>query len=79
MSTVTDELLTYRQVARIFAVSTLTVRRWAQAGELPSLRLGAGTIRFRRSDVNAFIERAQQERAQQERAAMTAQTMPSIT
>jgi excisionase family DNA binding protein len=54
---VTDspELLTAAEVAKTLRVSTMTVYRWGQNGTLPSITVG-GTIRFRRSDVDALLE-----------------------
>ena len=55
MQNVQNELLTRRQVAELFQVSPLTVIKWESAGKLPALRLGAGSVRYRREDVQAFI------------------------
>jgi excisionase family DNA binding protein len=37
--------------------SVQTVYSFVNAGKLPAVRLGAKTLRFRRSDVEKFIER----------------------
>jgi excisionase family DNA binding protein len=58
MPTVTNELLTRKDVARLFQVSPLTVIRLQEAGKLPAVTLGAGSIRYRRSDVEAFIQQS---------------------
>jgi excisionase family DNA binding protein len=58
MSTVTTELLTRKQVAALFQVSTPTIIRLEDAGKLPALRLGAGSVRYKRSDVENFISSA---------------------
>lgn len=58
MPTITDELLTRADVARLFKVSPLTVIRLEAAGKLPALRIGAGSVRYLRSDVARFIEQA---------------------
>ena len=55
MSTITEELLTRKDVAKLFQVSTLTVIRLEAAGKLPAVRLGAGTVRYRKSDIERFI------------------------
>jgi len=57
MPTITETLLTRKQVAALFQVSTLSVIRLEQAGSLPAIRLGAGSVRYRRSDVEAFIRK----------------------
>jgi excisionase family DNA binding protein len=49
------ELLTRKDVAELFQVTTMTVFRLEQDGKLPAIRLGAGTVRYRRSDVEKFI------------------------
>lgn len=55
MSTVTEQLLTRKQIAALFQVSPLTVIRLEQAGKLPAIRLGAGSVRYRKSDVERFV------------------------
>ena len=52
------ELMTRPQVARLFQCSLPTVLRWQRAGKLRAIKLGAGSIRYRRTDVEAFLERA---------------------
>jgi len=49
------ELLTRKDVAELFQVSTLTVIRLENDGKLPAIRLGAGSVRYRKSDVEALI------------------------
>jgi excisionase family DNA binding protein len=56
MTTVTTDLLTRADVAKLFGVSVLSVIRMQAAGKLPAVRLGAATIRYKRSDVLAYIE-----------------------
>ena len=43
-------------VARFFAVSDETVRKWMRAGKLPYFRTPGGQIRFSREVVVAFKE-----------------------
>lgn len=52
------ELMTRKQVAELFQVSPLTVIRLEQAGKLPAVKVGAGSIRYKRTDVEKFIEQA---------------------
>jgi excisionase family DNA binding protein len=55
---VTDRLLTTREVAAFLGVSPETVlRRW-RAGELPGYRLGSNVLRFRESEIEAWLESA---------------------
>jgi len=42
-----EELLTARTLAERLKVRPATVLRWARNGELPSIRLPGGAIRFR--------------------------------
>ena len=52
----TDRLLTAREVADWLGLSTETVlRRW-RAGELPGFRLGSNVLRFRESELEAWLE-----------------------
>jgi excisionase family DNA binding protein len=55
MPTITELLLTRKQVAAIFQVSPPTIIRLENEGKLPAVRLGAGSVRYRREDVEKFI------------------------
>ena len=48
-------LLRIRDVAGLLGISTSTVQRMAADNTLPSCRPTQGTLRFRRTDVEAFI------------------------
>jgi predicted DNA-binding transcriptional regulator AlpA len=51
----TDPLLTARDVAGLLGLSIASVlRRW-RAGELPGFRLSSNVLRFRRSDIDAWL------------------------
>lgn len=50
----TPELLTAQEVGDAFRVSPSTISRWRKAGVLDSIKVG-GTLRFRRSDVEALL------------------------
>jgi excisionase family DNA binding protein len=57
---VSDEILDYKQVARLMRVSQKTVERLALGGELPSSKLGDSPHArrvFLRSEVMAYITR----------------------
>lgn len=43
-------------VARLTSTSANTVKKWAKEGHLAGIRLPNGYWRFRRVDVDAFIE-----------------------
>ena len=49
-------LLTAREVAADLGVEFRTVLKWAKAGELPAFRLPSGALRFRESDLDAWLE-----------------------
>ena len=52
------DLLTAAEVADLCRVTKTTVFRWVAAGDLEALRLGARVIRFRRTDLDRFIDAA---------------------
>lgn len=51
-----EPLMTTAEVAEMLRVSSLTVRLWVAGGQLKSLRAGK-KHRFRRSDVEEFLNR----------------------
>ena len=61
-----EEILDVKEVARILRVSTRTVIRLAERGELVSFKIG-DLWRFRRSDVNDYVQQQIQRRQQGER------------
>jgi excisionase family DNA binding protein len=50
-----DELLTTEEVADLFKVSRLTVRRWCATGALPAIKFGHGW-RISRSRLDRLIQ-----------------------
>jgi len=59
MSAASAEPLRTREVAEALGVSTQTVRRFADAGVLPAIRLTPRSPRrFREEDVRRLLERA---------------------
>lgn len=52
----TDEILTVVEVATLLKVADKTVYTMAQKGEIPAFKV-RGQWRFRRSDINAWIEK----------------------
>ena len=50
-----EALLTRKQVAALFCVSTQTIIRLQIAGKLPTVRIGAASVRYKRSDVEKLI------------------------
>jgi len=53
----TGDLMTDEQTAAILAVEPRTLRLWRNTRGLPFIRISSKVIRFRRSDVNAWLER----------------------
>ena len=51
-----DELLTRDDVAKLLKISLVTIYRLTKEGELPAVR-GKRFVRYRRSDVEDFINR----------------------
>ncbi len=50
-----EDLMTRRQVASLFRVTSAVVAKWAQRGRLPEVRNEAGRPRYRRTDVEALF------------------------
>jgi len=51
-----DEMMTRREVAYLFRVTSAAVATWARRGRLAEVRNEAGQPRYRRSDVEALLE-----------------------
>jgi predicted site-specific integrase-resolvase len=58
-----DDLMTRRQVAYLFRVTSAAVATWARRGRLPEVRDEAGRPRYRRADVDALMRRGFRPRA----------------
>ena len=52
----TERLLTTREVAEFLGLSPETVLRRYRRGELPGFRLASNVLRFRESEVEAWLE-----------------------
>jgi excisionase family DNA binding protein len=53
---VTDRLLRAREVSELLGISAGTVLDWLQDGKLPGFRLSSRAVRFRESEVMAWLE-----------------------
>ena len=54
------QFLTIEDLMTMFKVSEVTIGRWVKAGTIPApVRLGRRAIRWRASDLEAFITTAQ--------------------
>ena len=49
-------LLTYDQAADLLNVSTSTLRRITEAGDIPHILIGQRSVRFHRDDVDGYID-----------------------
>ena len=58
-----EDLMTRRQVASMFGVTSAAVASWARRGRLPEVRNEAGRPRYRRSDVEALFRSGMRRRA----------------
>jgi hypothetical protein len=62
-----EDLMTRRQVAYLFRVTSSAVAAWARRGRLPEVRDESGKPRYRRADVEALfrngVSRGRNERA----------------
>lgn len=63
----TDEILTLLEVAQLLKVAEKTVYTMAQKGELPAFKVG-GQWRFRRTDLDAWIDAKTRRAAGQEQS-----------
>ena len=59
-----DEIMTLKEVARLLKVAKKTVYTMAQRKEMPAFKV-RGQWRFRREDIDRWIERQQNERAEE--------------
>jgi len=50
-----EDLMTRKQVAALFRVTSAAVATWARRGRLPEVRNEAGRPRYRRADVEALF------------------------
>jgi excisionase family DNA binding protein len=59
---VSERLLGTRDVAELLDLSCETVLRWHRSGKLPGgRRLGSNVLRFRESEIEAWLERTRRE------------------
>lgn len=52
-----EELLTAEEVAKILHVSPSAVFKWAKRGTIPFYRIHEKCLRFRKGDIEAFVEK----------------------
>ena len=51
-----ERLLTARELAGLLGMSASTILDWHEAGRIPSFKLPTGPVRFRASEVEAWLE-----------------------
>jgi excisionase family DNA binding protein len=54
-----DRLLNVAQTSEILGVHMMQIYKYAKTGELKPVRISKRSIRFKQSDINAFIEQRQ--------------------
>ena len=59
-----DDILTRRDVARLFGVTSAAVATWARRGRLPEVRNETGLPRYRRADVEKLLDSVSRRAAQ---------------
>ena len=53
-----DRLLTRREAAEFLGMRTQTLAKWAVSGQhLPMVKVGSRSVRYKLSDLVAFVER----------------------
>ena len=54
-------MVTMNEVTQLLCVTRRTLERWVEMGQFPQpVRLGAKIVRFRRTDVEAYLRKQQQ-------------------
>jgi excisionase family DNA binding protein len=56
----TERLMTAQEVSELVSVSRSTILDWHQAGVIPSYRLNGRAVRFRSSEIEAWLEEQKQ-------------------
>ena len=49
------ETLSRKDVAKIFGVSTMSLKRWEKAGKLHAVRITARTVRYNAQEIRAIV------------------------
>lgn len=53
------DILVVSEVAAVFRVSKITIKRWCKQGKLPYFRINArGDMRFKNKDIVSYIEKS---------------------
>ena len=56
-----QEFLTAKEVSRLLKVHPSTPYKWAKRNAFPFFRVGEKCVRFRRADVESFIEQGREQ------------------
>ena len=60
MKTLDHDLVTLRELASYFSVSTMTIKRWERKGKIKPLRINSrGDRRYLRSEIERLIKGAE--------------------
>jgi len=58
MALPTKPLMTVKQVAELFQVSTHCIYKWVESGKLPHVKLGGYNLRFDPEAIEKFIQKS---------------------
>ena len=72
------EWLTLGQAARYLGVAQSTIRKWTDVGRLPAFKTPGGHRRYRRRDLDAFLERSQPGEPARERLILIVDRDPGV-
>ena len=56
-----QEFLTPKEVSRLLKIHPTTPYKWIKRNALPFFRVGEKSLRFRKSDIEAFIEKGREQ------------------
>jgi excisionase family DNA binding protein len=70
------KLLDYNNAARVLGIAAITLRRRAEAGEIPTVRFGH-SVRFRKNDLLTYLDRQISELQSRRETVSTAVPEPS--
>lgn len=58
-----EDLIDYEDAAKILGIEVVTVKKWVKTGRIPCIKFSSRCTRFKRSDLDKFIESARVEAA----------------
>lgn len=58
-----DSLLDYEDAARILGIEVITAKKWVKDGKIPCVKFSSRCTRFKREDLDKFINESRIEAA----------------